>query len=174
MRGSSARIADGPGQGDRSGFQHESPACDFQSHRRILLDQQHAETGAFVELDNPVEHLLDHDRGKAQRRVHRASTGFGRPHQGAADGQHLLLAPDSDQPPCLSRSLRGAGTDRTPARDPHRPRAFGRPRDAVPVMRFSSTVRPGKNTSSFGAVREARADDGFEPRQSGCFRPSRR
>src|SRR5216683_2394150 len=55
----------GSGQGNHPGFQHKGAAGDFQRHGGILLNQQYAEAGTFVEFDDAIEHLLDHDRCEA-------------------------------------------------------------------------------------------------------------
>src|SRR5690242_5770388 len=75
---------------DAAVLQHVGALGDAQRHRDVLLDQQDGYS-ALVEHADGMQHFLDDQRRQAERGLVEHDE-LGRPHQAAADGEHLLLA----------------------------------------------------------------------------------
>src|SRR5450830_1775659 len=74
---------------DAALLDHIRAAGDVQRRVGVLLGQQHRRAG-LVDAGDDLEHLLDHQRGQAQRRLVQQQR-LGAAHQRAADRHHLLL-----------------------------------------------------------------------------------
>ncbi len=99
-------LARAAGEGDAAHLEHDGAVGDGERHRRVLLDE-HDGHALAVDLADDLADLPDHLRRQAERRlIEQQHPRAG--HQGAADGQHLLLAPRQEAGP-LARAF---GEDR--------------------------------------------------------------
>src|SRR5579872_165677 len=142
MRGSSASAADGP----------ESVIVPVSSTKaRLAISSAIAEFCSTRSTPRPVRLLSSTMRsntcsitiGARPSEGSSSISRLGRPISARPIASICCSPPDSDQPPCLSRSFRRGNRSNTSARSALSSRLF-RARGAVPVIRFSSTVRPGK------------------------------
>src|SRR5579863_6072031 len=142
MRGSSARTAEGP---DRV----MTPVSSTKA--RLAISSAMAEFCSTSSTPRPVRLLSSRMRSNTCSITIGASPSdgsssikrLGRPISARPMASICCSPPDSDQPPCLSRSFSRGNSSNTSARSSSSWRLFCG-RDAVPVMTFSSTVSPGK------------------------------
>src|SRR5437667_8172 len=85
------QLGRGSRERDRAGLEDVAPVRDRQRHRRVLLHEQDRRP-LPVDVGDRVEDLLDEDRGEPHARLVQQEEPRVR-HQGAADREHLLLAP---------------------------------------------------------------------------------
>src|SRR5262245_51990976 len=69
---------------------HVHPVGELQRHLRVLLDEEHADALALELPDRAHHHFHDERREALRRLVEQEQIGAG--HEGARDGEHLLLA----------------------------------------------------------------------------------
>ena len=88
--GIAGELGGGPLQGDPARLEHVGAPRDGQRHRRVLL---HQEDGHALPVDglHGLEDLLDEHGGEAHGGLVEQEQPRAR-HEGAADGEHLLLA----------------------------------------------------------------------------------
>src|SRR5579859_1465106 len=142
MRGSLARSADGP----------DSVMAPVSStNARLAISSAIAEfcstssTPSLVRLlssrilSNTCSITIGANPSEGSSSIRR----LGRPIRARPIASICCSPPDSDQPPCLSRSFSRGNRSNTSARSSSTSALF-RAREAVPVIRFSSTVSPGK------------------------------
>ena len=103
----------------------------------VLLDEEHGQALARVEVGDDLEDLLDDERGEPERRLVEQQQ-FWPAHQRARDGEHLLLAARQRAAALVRGALLGAGRSRRHARARRRSRHARRTR--APSRRFSATV----------------------------------
>src|ERR671917_1086071 len=86
-----AQLLGGGGVDDGAGLQDVAAGGDLEGDVRVLLDEE--DGGALgVDLLDDVEDALDEDGSQAHRGLVEEEQ-LGAAHQGASDGEHLLLAP---------------------------------------------------------------------------------
>src|SRR5579863_4841868 len=142
MRGSLARSADdpdsvmAPGSSTKARLAISSAIAEFcsisntPSFVRLLSSTIRSNTCSITIGARPSE------GSSSIRRL-------GRPIRARPIASICCSPPDSDQPPCLSRSFSRGNRSNTSARSSSTSVLF-RAREAVPVIRFSRTVSPGK------------------------------
>ena len=103
----------GAARDHRAGLQHVAAARGLEGIAGVLLDQQHAGAGRVDGLDRP-EDVLHDDRRQPERGLVQAEQLRLR-HHGAAERQHLLLAP-AQRAGVLAAALRSRGNmSKTPS-----------------------------------------------------------